>query len=219
MTRTRKAADENFENFKFVLSVSLLLVAVATAEEGRHRPTGTSSVVPGRRSEPGDGPAGGVQRNEKCSLENGNSRQGVFVPVVWGKQVWLTTAREDGRKLFALCVDLQSGKIVHDIKVFDVARPQSAYSYLNTHATPTPVIEAGRIYVHFGSYGTACLDTNSGKKIWERRDLHCDHRVRPGSSPIVDQESLFVAFDGVDKQFFVALDKKTGKTRWLRDRK
>ncbi len=144
--------------------------------------------------------------------------KGYSSPVVWGKQVWLTTAREDGRKLFALCVDLQSGKIVHDIKVFDVARPQSAYSYLNTHATPTPVIEAGRIYVHFGSYGTACLDTNSGKKIWERRDLHCDHRVRPGSSPIVDQESLFVAFDGVDKQFFVALDKKTGKTRWLRDR-
>ena len=144
--------------------------------------------------------------------------KGYSSPVVWGNQVWLTTAREDGRELFALCVDLKSGKIIHDIKVFGVAKPQSAYSYLNSHATPTPVIEAGRIYVHFGSYGTACLDTTNGKKLWERRDFHCDHRVRPGSSPIVDSESLFVAFDGVDKQFFVALDKKTGKTRWLRDR-
>jgi len=144
--------------------------------------------------------------------------KGYSSPVVWGNQVWLTTAREDGRELFALCVDLKSGKIIHDIKVFGVAKPQSAYSYLNSHATPTPVIEEGRIYVHFGSYGTACLDTTNGKKLWERRDFHCDHRVRPGSSPIVDQESLFVAFDGVDKQFFVALDKKTGKTRWVRDR-
>ena len=202
-----------------VLSVSLLLVAVATAEERKTQANWNQFRGPG-----GDGRSLATDLPVEFS-ETKNVRwktaihgKGYSSPVVWGKQVWLTTAREDGRKLFALCVDLQSGKIVHDIKVFDVARPQSAYSYLNTHATPTPVIEAGRIYVHFGSYGTACLDTNSGKKIWERRDLHCDHRVRPGSSPIVDQESLFVAFDGVDKQFFVALDKKTGKTRWLRDR-
>ena len=202
-----------------VLSVSLLLVAVATAEERKTQANWNQFRGPG-----GDGRSLATDLPVEFS-ETKNVRwktaihgKGYSSPVVWGKQVWLTTAREDGRKLFALCVDLQSGKIVHDIKVFDVARPQSAYSYLNTHATPTPVIEAGRIYVHFGSYGTACLDMNSGKKIWERRDLHCDHRVRPGSSPIVDQESLFVAFDGVDKQFFVALDKKTGKTRWLRDR-
>ena len=197
----------------------LLLVVVATAEERKTQANWNQFRGPG-----GDGRSLATDLPVEFS-ETKNVRwktaihgKGYSSPVVWGNQVWLTTAREDGRKLFALCVDLQSGKIVHDIKVFDVAKPQSAYSYLNSHATPTPVIESGRIYVHFGSYGTACLDTNSGKKIWERRDLRCDHRVRPGSSPIVDQESLFVAFDGVDKQFFVALDKKTGKTRWLRDR-
>jgi hypothetical protein len=127
--------------------------------------------------------------------------QGWSSPVVWGNQIWLTTAREDGKELFAICVDLESGKIVHDIKVFDVADPQKENPKLNTHASPTPVVEEGRVYVHFGAYGTACLDTQSGKTLWERRDLKCDHRVRAGSSPILDGESLFLVFDGVDTQY------------------
>ena len=139
-------------------------------------------------------------------------------PVVWDKQIWLTAALDDGRELFAICVDLDSGEIVYDIKVFDVARPQLEYPRLNSHATPTPVVEKGRVYVHFGTYGTACLDTKSETKLWERRDLNCDHRVRPASSPIIDGNSLFLVFDGVDVQFVAALDKHTGETLWLRNR-
>ena len=144
--------------------------------------------------------------------------EGWSSPVVWGSQIWLTTGREDGTELFAVCVDLESGDVIHDIKVFDVTNPQKAYGGLNSHATPTPIVEDGRIYVHFGTYGTACLNTISGEKLWERRDLNCDHRVRPASSPIIDGDSLFLCFDGVDAQFIVALDKKTGKTLWLQNR-
>lgn len=144
--------------------------------------------------------------------------EGWSSPVVWGSQIWLTTGREDGTELFAVCVDLESGDVIHDIKVFDVTNPQKAYGGLNSHATPTPIVEDGRIYVHFGTYGTACLNTISGEKLWERRDLNCDHRVRPVSSPIIDGDSLFLCFDGVDAQFIVALDKKTGKTLWLQNR-
>jgi len=144
--------------------------------------------------------------------------EGWSSPVVWGNQIWLTTGREDGSELFAICVDLKSGEVIHDIKIFDVANPQKAYGGLNTHATPTPIVEDGRIYVHFGTYGTACLDTKTGQKIWERRDLNCDHRVRPASSPIIDGDSLFLHFDGVDVQFIAALDKRNGKTLWLQNR-
>lgn len=143
---------------------------------------------------------------------------GYSSPVVWDDQIWLTTGLEDGRELFAICVDLNSGEIIHDIKVFDVAEPQLEYEGLNTHATPTPVVEDGRVYVHFGTYGTACLDTKAGEKLWERRDLNCDHRVRPASSPIIDGNLLFLTFDGVDAQFAVALDKNTGETVWRQNR-
>ena len=139
-------------------------------------------------------------------------------PVVWGDQIWLTTGREDGTELFAICVDKDTGKIIHDIKVFDVAQPQLEHPGLNSHATPTPIVEKDYVYVHFGTYGTACLDTKSGEKLWVRRDLNTDHRVRPASSPIIEGDSLFLTFDGVDTQFVAALNKNTGETLWLRNR-
>jgi outer membrane protein assembly factor BamB len=138
-------------------------------------------------------------------------------PVVWGDQVWLTTAREDGTRLSAVCVDRNSGRVIHDLAVFDVAKPAFCHP-TNSYASPTPAVEEGRVYVHFGTYGTACLDTKTGKTLWERRDLHCDHFRGPASSPILYGGLLFVHYDGIDVQYVVALDKATGKTAWRKDR-
>ena len=96
-------------------------------------------------------------------------------PVVWGNQVWLTTASLDGKALIVLCVDRESGKILLDRRLFDVLKPRPLSNSANSYATPSPTIEEGRVYVHFGSYGTACLDTQSFKTLWQRRDLPCDH--------------------------------------------
>ncbi len=138
-------------------------------------------------------------------------------PAVWGDQIWLTTATEDGRQLFAVCIDRGSGKIIHDLKLFEIAKPQFAHKF-NSYGSPTPVIEAGRVYVTFGSPGTACLDTKTGKVLWERQDFVCNHFRGAGSSPIIFHDLLFMNFDGSDHQFIVALDKKTGKTAWRKER-
>lgn len=139
-------------------------------------------------------------------------------PVVWENQVWLTTAREDGKELFAVCVALESGKVLHDLKVFEIEKPAFCHAF-NSHASPTPAIEAGRVYVHFGSSGTACLDTATGKVLWTQRDLPCDHFRGAGSSPILYQDLLILTFDGFDFQYVAALDKRTGKKVWKTDRK
>ena len=76
-------------------------------------------------------------------------------PVVWGNQVWLTTATEDGDQLFALCIDRESGKIIHDLKLFTDPAPNPIFKRFNTYASPTPVLEDGRAYITFGSAGTA----------------------------------------------------------------
>ncbi len=144
--------------------------------------------------------------------------KGYSSPVIWENQIWLTTARADGTELFAICVDLESGDILHDIKVFDVENPQLEHPDINSHASPTPVVEEGRVYVHYGTYGTACLDTKTGDVLWERSNLNCDHRVRAGSSPIIDEETIFLTYDGVDVQFIAALDKNTGDNIWLKHR-
>jgi outer membrane protein assembly factor BamB len=138
-------------------------------------------------------------------------------PVVFGKQVWLTTASKDGRQLFALCLDRDTGKIIRDIKLFDVAQPQYAHPF-NTYASPTPVIEQGRIYITFGSPGTAAIDTNTFKVLWERRDFECNHFRGSGSSPVIFRNMLLMHFDGSDHQFVVALDKNTGRTIWRTNR-
>jgi len=138
-------------------------------------------------------------------------------PVVWGDQIWLTTATENGQQLFAVCVDIRTGKIIHDVKVFEPETPEHIAS-MNSYASPTPAIEAGRVYVHYGTYGTACLDTRAGSILWSRRDLTCDHHEGPGASVMLHENLLCFNVDGRDVQYVIALDKRSGKTVWKTNR-
>ena len=138
-------------------------------------------------------------------------------PVVLGSQIWLTTATPDGRELSALAIDNTTGRILHDLKLFQVEKPQYAHPF-NSYASPTPIIEPGRVYITFGAPGTACLDTQSGKVLWERRDIEVNHFRGAGSSPIIDGNHLIMHYDGSDRQYLVALDKRTGRTVWKTDR-
>lgn len=139
-------------------------------------------------------------------------------PVIWGNQIWLTTATPEGHDFFALCVAADSGQILSNERIFHCDAPEPLGNNLNSYASCSPVIEAGRVYVHFGSYGTACLDTDSFKVIWKRDDLPCKHFRGPGSSPVLDNDLLILTMDGIDFQYLVALDKKTGRTVWKTDR-
>jgi hypothetical protein len=86
-------------------------------------------------------------------------------PVVLGNQIWLTT--EEEKEMRALCFDWNTGEVILDRVVF---HPDTLYGKhaVNTYATPTAAIEEGFVYVHFGRYGTACLNSLTGEKVWER---------------------------------------------------
>ena len=146
--------------------------------------------------------------------------RGWSAPVVMGGQVWLTTATEDGRDCFAICVDAKTGKEVFNEKVFhhDSPEPLGNGASMNSYATPSPAIEPGRVYVHFGSAGTACLDTKSGKVLWKRDDLPCRHYRGPSSSVVLFENLVILTFDGADLQYLAALDKQTGATVWKTNR-
>lgn len=143
--------------------------------------------------------------------------QGHSSPVIYGNQVWLTTATPDGKELFALCIDFNTGKIIHDIKVFTPEKVEGKHS-INTYATPTPCIEKGFVYVHFGSSGTACLRTSDGSVVWKRTDYKCKHVQGPASSPVLYRNLVILHYEGTDVRFIVALDKVTGKEVWRTDR-
>jgi outer membrane protein assembly factor BamB len=136
--------------------------------------------------------------------------------VVWGNQIWLTTAPPDGHEMSALCVELATGKVLMDRVIFrnTELEVQGPGHDSNSYASPSPVIEEGRVYLHYGKYGTACLDTRTFKTLWERRDLLCTHSAGPGSSPVLYRDRLILTYDGIDVQFLAALDTNTGKTIW-----
>ena len=138
-------------------------------------------------------------------------------PVIWGDRIWLTNAGEDGTQLSVVCVDKNSGKIVLRKKLRYVVAPQYCHPF-NSYASPSPVIEEGRVYVSFGSPYNACLDSKTGEPIWERTDFVCYHFRGAGSSPFIYKNLWILHFDGSDRQYVVALDKLTGKTVWQTDR-
>jgi len=134
-------------------------------------------------------------------------------PVIWGDSIWLTDAPLDGSQLFAVCIDKNTGKVLHRKRLQYIVAPQYCHPF-NSYASPSPVIEDGRVYVSFGSPYNACLDSKTGEVIWERTDFVCYHFRGPGSSPFLYKNLLILHFDGSDHQFVVAMDKQTGKTVW-----
>lgn len=138
-------------------------------------------------------------------------------PVVFDNQIWLTSATDDGKKMNGLCIDFNTGKMLYNILLFTPDSVESKHS-INTYATPTACIEKGFVYLHFGTFGTACVSTSDGKIVWKRTDLNCKHLQGPGASPIIYKNLLILHLEGTDVQYLVALDKKTGKTVWKTDR-
>jgi len=137
-------------------------------------------------------------------------------PSIQGSQIWVTTAIDEGKLLHAIALDRSTGRLLHDIEVFQLDDPGKVHSK-NSHASPTPLIEGERVYVHFGAHGTACLTTD-GKIVWKTQDLKHNHRHGPGGSPVIFEDLLILNCDGSDVQFVVALDKNTGEIRWKKKR-
>jgi outer membrane protein assembly factor BamB len=162
-------------------------------------------------------------------------------PVVVGARIWLTAALDTPaaaevvqrvleRKgqdvpaalvaghltLKALAFDLNSGRLLRDVTLFEIDEPVVICSS-NSYASPTPVVEAGRVVCDFGTMGTACLDAETGRVVWSRRFV-ADHQVGPGSSPVAQGRLLFLLRDGIDEQYVTAVDQATGATVWKTER-
>jgi outer membrane protein assembly factor BamB len=137
-------------------------------------------------------------------------------PVVAAGKIYLTTAvpEGDGHSLRALCLDAKTGDVVWNVAVFKQDAGAPKIHKKNSHASPTPVFEDGKLYVHFGHLGTACLDAASGSKVWATQELKYNPVHGNGGSPVVHGGLLAFSIDGTDKQAVVGLNKATGKVAW-----
>lgn len=143
--------------------------------------------------------------------------QGWSSPVIWGDEIWLTAASTDGHQLRALVVDRQRGQLRRDLLVFTVDQPD-LINPKNSYASPTAVLDEQHAYVHYGTFGTACISRATGDILWTNQELRLDHKEGPGSSPVLCGNLLIFHCDGMDVQYIVALDTATGRVVWKTER-
>jgi len=136
-------------------------------------------------------------------------------PVVAADQVWLTTALDDGKSLRAIGIHRVTGKVLHDVEVFAPKSPVGIEKK-GSHAAPTSVLRDGRLYVHFGTMGTACLATDSGRVLWRCTEFEKYRVGETSSSPVLFENRLILHFDGSKEPFVAALESETGRLAWKR---
>lgn len=134
-------------------------------------------------------------------------------PVVYENQIWLTSAAKEGNEFYTVCYDLETGNLLDEKIIFTAEDPQRIHG-TNSYATPTPCIEKGFVYVHYGHFGTACINTKNFEVVWKREDMPCNHMQGPASSPIIYKDKLIIHLEGTEDPYVAALDKKTGETIW-----
>lgn len=166
-------------------------------------------------------------------------------PVISGDEIWMTTAIDAEKpegdtppsiddykspqpgsgtrvnakplSLRAVCVSFSTGKLTKNVEVFFIEKPGNIH-IRNSYASPSPVLEDGKLYVHFGTYGTACVSTVDGKVLWRNNGMKLEHENGPGGSPVIYNDKLLICCDGMDLQYMAALDKRTGSIAWKTNR-
>jgi outer membrane protein assembly factor BamB len=163
-------------------------------------------------------------------------------PVIWGDQVFLTTAvptaapaatpaaaAPQGRGGFGgatgpqpehrfevISLDRKTGKILWQ-QTATVASPHEGHHpQYGSFASHSPVTDGKFVYAFFGSRGVYVYDLK-GALAW-KKDFGVQMKMRmafgEGVGPVLADDKLLLLFDHDGDSFLVALDKTTGKEIW-----
>jgi outer membrane protein assembly factor BamB len=147
----------------------------------------------------------------KTPLPAGNSS-----PAVWGERIYLTAFDKPKQLLETLCLDRPTGKILWRRSAPAVGKIETSLHPANGPATPTPVCDAGHVYVYFGSYGLLAYD-HSGTELWKKPLTVPGTTFGSGSSPILAGDLLLLTCQGKDASL-LAVRPETGATAWQKER-
>ena len=139
-------------------------------------------------------------------------------PVVWGNDIFVTSAEDNGAIRRLVCLDAQNGKQRWS-RVIGMNRfvPGNLKS---SNASSTPATDGERVYVLFGdkeNYLVAAYDF-AGELLWRRSLGAFESQHGVGVSLIVAGDMLIVCNDQDGPSSILAFDKKTGVTRWVTPR-
>ena len=154
--------------------------------------------------------------------------EGWSSPVAAGNRIYLTAAVPAGGgeadpknqefTLSLIIINGTSGEIIKTVPIMEQTGDRPARIHRkNSHASPTPIIDGDKIYVHFGYQGTACLSLK-GDILWKNRDLFFKPTHGNGGSPVLVSGNLIFTCDGDKEPKVVALDASSGKLAWSTQR-
>jgi outer membrane protein assembly factor BamB len=135
-------------------------------------------------------------------------------PVVWKDRVFLTQSQDKGARRAVLCFDRANGRLLWQREVrFDGQEPTHA---TNPHCSATPATDGQRVVVSHGSAGLFCYDF-AGQELWHTDVGKLEHIWGNASSPVLHGDLVFAWCGPGERQFLLALDKRTGKEVWKHD--
>lgn len=148
--------------------------------------------------------------------------EGSSSPIVWNHRVFITAARDEGTRRVLYCLDRDSGRTLWQREIDD-ENPELT-SALTGHAASTPATDGEHVVAFFGNAGIVCYDFD-GKQCWRRRLGEFESELGLASSPVLYRDLAIIVCDHDGDRFhsfdsfLLALDVKTGKTRWKTSRR
>jgi outer membrane protein assembly factor BamB len=170
--------------------------------------------------------------------------QGSATPIVWGDQVFVTTAIDTGRKadekdipkpdgrfankrteapntwhrFVVLALDRKTGKVLWE-KLCTERVPHEGHHNTHNYAAGSPATDGERLVVSFGSFGIFCFDLK-GNLLWEKQLGRQETRLGWGEAvtPALRSGRVFVNWDHEAGSFITALDATSGEELWKVER-
>jgi len=138
-------------------------------------------------------------------------------PVLTATRIFLTAHEGDktAYRLLVLCLDRLSGKLLWQREVPRVQKAR--LENLNGPASPSPVTDGTNVYVFFQEYGMLAFGVDGTEK-WRVPMGPFNMYYGFGASPILVDDLLILSVDQDLGSYLVAIDKRTGKTKWKVDR-
>jgi len=150
--------------------------------------------------------------------------EGWSSPVVYDGVVYLTAAIPQSQTdetspydLTVFGISLDNGEVIWKETVFVQPANAPRRHQKNSHASPTPIVQDGKLYVHFGHQGTACL-TLKGAVIWKTVSIEYKPVHGNGGTPVIVGDTIVFSVDGAATAKVIALDLSNGEVRWTFDR-
>ena len=134
-------------------------------------------------------------------------------PVVWQSRIFVTCGDEQTGTRAVVCYDVKSGQERWSHRF--PAQHHRKHK-LNSFASPTPAVDAERVYVLWGTPDqiTALAFDHGGKQLWQRNlgPFPAGHGF--GVSPVLWEDLVVVPVEYGEGSFWIALHQDSGETAW-----